>query len=52
MIYLMGFLLIDCRLDKYGKLDKEELEFLKVLKIEIPEMVNEFPILFDELKKK
>jgi len=40
------------RLQKYGKLDKEEIEFLKILKIEMPEMVNEFPILFDELKKK
>lgn len=40
------------RLNKYNKLDKDELELLSVLKKEMPEIVKEFPILFNEIDKK
>ena len=39
------------RLERFGELDKEEIEFLRVVKEEIPEMVEEFPVLFEELNK-
>ena len=39
------------KLEKYGKLDKEEVEFLEALKTEMPETIEEFPVLFHELGK-
>lgn len=37
------------RLEKYGKLDEDEINFLKIVKKEMPEIVKEFPTLFEEL---
>lgn len=39
------------RLNKYQSLSKKELDFLKVVKKEMPKMVEEFPVLFNELNK-
>jgi len=40
--------MIDCL--KKRKLDKNELAFLREIKIQIPELINEFPVLFEKLK--
>lgn len=38
------------RLEKRGKLDKDEITFLKEIKSQMPEIVDEFPVLFKKVK--